>query len=176
MENIKYPIGPLSLQVDYTAEELDGLIQDLVHYPQLYKERLDSLDQDSLKKTYREGSWNIAQIAHHVADMQLLHYFRMKKALTEPDYKEVTLVNIDGWAQLPDARKFYILDSLELLESVHARFVSMVRFLSPEQYHITYYHATRKIYINQKQAIAMAAWHVKHHYAHIGIALGLTHP
>jgi hypothetical protein len=171
MESVQYPIGRFTLKENYSPQELEEMIHDLEIYPGYYRDRVGSLDSNLLFKTYRDGSWNIAQLVHHVADMQLLHYFRMKKALTEADYTEATLVNIDAWANLPDARKIDIDDSLDLFRGVHSRFTAMARGIKPDQWNITYYHPVRKIHLNQMQAIAMASWHVKHHYAHIGIAL-----
>jgi len=170
MEDIQYPIGKLSFKEDYTPEEIAILIKEIEEYPRKYREILNQIPGEKLGNTYRPGAWTIAQLVHHVADMQVLHYFRMKRALTEPDYKEATMVNIDGWASLPDAENKHIDDSLVLFEGVHARFAEMARNLNPEQFAVTYYHPVRKIYINQKQALAMAVWHIKHHYAHIQIA------
>lgn len=44
------------------------------------------------------------QLVHHVADIQLLHFLRIKKASTEPDYTEVTLIDLDAWAGTADGR------------------------------------------------------------------------
>jgi hypothetical protein len=48
-----------------------------------------------------------------------------------------------------------------------------MRSLDPTQQEIAYYHPGRKITLNQKQAIAMTAWHVRHHLEHIKIALAV---
>jgi hypothetical protein len=106
-----------------------------------------------------------------VADMQLLHFFRMKKALTEADYKEITQVNIDGWANTADGISSSVADSLHMFESITKRFVHLMRSLDEQQQEISYYHPARKIMLNQKQAISMSAWHVNHHLEHIRIAL-----
>ena len=39
--------------------------------------------EEDLKKTYREGSWTIRQLVHHVADTHQWHFIRIKQALTE---------------------------------------------------------------------------------------------
>lgn len=96
----------------------------------------------------------------------------MKEALTKSDYKEVTLVNIDGWSQTPDGLNSPVEDSLLMFEGIVKRFVHLLKSLEEKQLTISYYHPVRKTNLNQKQAIAMSAWHVRHHLEHIRIALG----
>ena len=121
-------------------------------------------------KTYREGSWNIRQLMHHVADIAFLHYFRMKKALTEPG-SEMAVIRMDAWAQTPDSLHGEIEDSLILFKGVTNRYTLLAQSLSEDQLNITYFHPIRQITLNQKQALAMSAWHVEHHLKHVGLAL-----
>lgn len=169
----KLPIGRLTLQEFYTGDELARNIDILETAPALYRQLVENRTPDELAKTYRDGSWNVQQLVHHVADMQMLHFFRMKKAITEPDYETVTLVKMDGWALTPDALTAPIDDSLLLFEGVHRRYVYLARSLDETLLARKYYHPVRQIWFNQAQAIAMSAWHVQHHLAHIKIALGL---
>ena len=181
MENIaaenqlKFPIGPFIKQDVYTEAKLDDLIRSIKEAPALYRKLAESLAKDDYVKTYRSGSWNIKQLYHHVADIQLLHYFRMKKAITESEYTDVTLINIDNWAATADATEEAIEDSLMMLEGITKRYVYLIGSLSDEQLNIEYFHPVRKFTVNQKQAIAMSAWHLKHHLAHIKIALGKSY-
>jgi hypothetical protein len=169
--NLRFPIGPFIAQEQISSQELQELIATIESAPAGYRNLTEKLSASDLRKTYRDGSWNVAQLVHHVADMQLLHMFRMKKALTEPDYKEVTLVNMDGWAGTPDSVSAPIEDSLQMFEGVTKRFVFLAKSLSEQQKETSYYHPVRKIMLNQKQAISMSAWHVRHHLEHIKIAL-----
>ncbi|GAB3255456.1 bacillithiol transferase BstA [Larkinella harenae] len=169
----KFPIGPLALQQSYTPEELARNIEILETAPAQYRQLVENRSSDELAKTYREGSWNVQQLVHHVADMQLLHFFRMKKVLTEPDYDTITLVNMDGWASTPDAQTAPVEASLLLFEGVHRRYAYLAKSLDEAQLARTYYHPVRKIWINQAQAVGMSVWHVQHHLAHIKLALGL---
>jgi hypothetical protein len=171
ISRLKFPIGPFTAPANVSDSDLQSFIETIASAPAQYRKILLGLDEAELKKTYREGSWNVLQLVNHVADMQLLHYFRMKKALTEIDYKELTLVNIDGWAQTPDGVGFTINDSLDMFDAITKRFVFLICSLSAQQLEISYYHPVRKTMLNQKQAVAMSAWHVKHHFEHIKIAL-----
>ena len=168
---VRFPIGPFVAQEKISKEDLAQCITTISVAPDKYRRVTSGLTAADFAKTYRPGSWNIKQLVHHVADMQLLHFFRMKKALTEKDYKEVTLVNMDGWASTPDGVAAPVEDSLDLFESVTKRFLFLVNNLNEDQLNIAYYHPVRKVMLNQKQAISMSAWHVKHHFEHIRIAL-----
>lgn len=172
LTQLKFPIGPFAARENITETELNELINTIAAAPEKYATALLKVSQQDLQKTYREGSWNVQQLVQHVADMQLLHYFRMKKALTDPEYKEVTLVNIDGWANTSEGPASPVEDSLAMLDAITKRFVQLMRSLNAEQKEIAYYHPVRKSWLNQKNAIAMTAWHVRHHLEHIRIALG----
>lgn len=171
MDNRKFPIGPFVCQDTYSTDELAELIATIETSPATYRQLVENLSTDDLARTYREGSWTVQQLVHHVADIQLLHFFRMKKALTEPDYETVTLINLDGWAATPDANQAPIDDSLILFEGATQRYVRLGKSLTDDQLAIRYYHPVRQRSYTQAQALAMSAWHVQHHLAHIRLAL-----
>ena len=171
LKQLKFPIGPFAPKEAINDAELESLVNTIEKAPAAYTSITNGLSPTDLKRTYREGSWNIQQLVNHVADMQLLHFFRMKKALTESDYKEITLVNIDGWSHTADGLTSAISDSLIMFEGINKRFLHLIRSLTEEQKSISYYHPVRKIWLDQRNAIAMNAWHVKHHLEHIRIAL-----
>lgn len=171
LAQLKFPIGPFEAPENISIQELDTLINTIESAPVAYRKAVENLGHRDLNKTYRDGAWNVQQLVNHVADMQMLHFFRMKKALTEPDYKEITMVNIQEWVQTPDGLSSPVDDSLLMIEGITKRFVYLMRSLDQKQHEIAYYHPVRKTMLNQKQAIAMTAWHVKHHLEHIRIAL-----
>src|SRR5690349_20828664 len=111
LTHLKFPIGPFDAGMDFNRDQLAGLIKIIEEIPAKYKVVTKGLSERDLKKTYREGAWNVQQLVNHVADMQVLHFFRMKSALTEPDYKNVTLVNIPGWASTADGLTSPVADS-----------------------------------------------------------------
>jgi hypothetical protein len=173
LQLLKFPIGPFVSPEQVTATELDNLISTIEATVARYRVLTGKLSEADLRKTYREGAWSVQQLVNHVADMQLLHFFRMKKALTEPDYKEITQVDIPAWANTADGLHSPVADSLDMMESITKRFTHLMRSLDNAQQEIAYYHPVRKMMLTQKQAIAMTAWHVQHHLEHIKIALGL---
>ncbi len=171
LNQLRYPIGPFSIREQISDVELQELISTIASAPAKYRALTQDLAESDLKKTYRPGSWNVQQLVNHVADISLLHLFRMKKALTE-DYKEATLISMDGWADTADGRSSPIADSLDMFEAITKRQVHLIRSLDARQLSIAYYHPVRKISIDQKNAIGMSAWHVKHHLEHVRIAVG----
>ncbi|QMW03937.1 YfiT family bacillithiol transferase [Spirosoma foliorum] len=171
MDDRKFPIGPFVPQDTYSTEELAQLIKIIENSPAAYRELVENLSTTDLAKTYREGSWTVQQLVHHVADIQFVHFLRMKKALTEPDYKVLTLIDMNAWAHTPDATEAPIDDSLVLLDGVTRRYVYLTKSLTEPMLAISYFHPVRQIMISQAQALAMTAWHVQHHLAHIKLAL-----
>lgn len=170
MSDRKFPIGPFVLQESYTEAEWTELIRIIRVSPSRYQETVAHLSDRDLSKTYRDGSWNVRQLIHHVADIALLHYFRMKKAVIEPGY-EITLIDMDAWASARDSRTLPVSASLAMFDAIHQRYADFAETLDETQLAVSYYHPLRKIWINQKQALAMSAWHVQHHLAHIRLAI-----
>jgi hypothetical protein len=170
MTDRKFPIGPFVLKETYTSGELADLLANISSAPSDYQNLVVDLSDEALLKTYRDGSWNVRQLVHHVADIALLHYFRMKKAITEPG-SDMALINMDGWAQTADSLHSPVTDSLMMLESVTRRYLFLISALTDKETAISYFHPVWKIQLNQQQAIAMSAWHVQHHLAHIRLAL-----
>lgn len=171
MDNHRYPIGPFTSQETYSSAEVAQLIEIISKSPDEYRRLTENLAEQDLAKTYRDGSWTVQQLVHHVSDIALVHFLRMKMALTEADYKTVTLINMNGWASTPDGVSAPIADSLTLLEGVTRRYVYLAKSLTEPMLNISYYHPVRQMHINQAQALAMSAWHVQHHLAHIRLAL-----
>ena len=171
LSRLKFPIGPFRTPDNIDRAELDSLIKIIEEAPAEYRALTQALTENDLNKSYREGAWNIRQIVNHLADMQLLHLFRMKRAITEPDYDVITIVDQHAWALTPDGLNAPIDVSLDMFESIAKRHVFLIRSLDESQLARTYFHPLRKISLNQKQAVAMSAWHVQHHLEHIRIAL-----
>ena len=169
--HLKFPIGAFVKKDEYSPDEFASLIKEMEDSLDAYKALAESINLEGLSKTYRPGSWNIQQLFHHVADIQLLHFLRMKKAITEPDYKQITLIDMDGWANTKDGTLAPIEDSILMLEGITKRYLYLIRSLSEAELKIAYHHPLRGFDINQTQAVAMSSWHLKHHLAHINQAL-----
>lgn len=173
MTDRKFPIGPFIKQEDYSKDVLENIIQSIELAPAQYRELVENLSEEELAKTYRDDSWNVRQIVHHVSDIQYIHYLRLKKALTEPENKEMILIDMNAWAATPDSLSAPVEDSLLSFEGTMKRYVFLARTLTDEQLSISYYHSARKVWFTQKDALAITNWHVYHHLGHLKWALGI---
>jgi hypothetical protein len=170
MENLQYPVGKWSGKTEFSQQEIDGFAAEILTLASQYRSLTESLTDDQLAKTYREGGWNIRQLVHHVADSHLFHYLRLKHALTE-DQPNGVLGKINDWAEMADYTEGPVEDSLLMIESVHRRFVFLFKSLAPDVYNRSYFHPFRQLYVTIPQSLDMIVWHLKHHLAHIAIAL-----
>lgn len=173
MTDRKFPIGPFIKQEDYSKEVLESIIQSIELAPGHYRALIENLSEKELAKTYRDDSWNVRQIVHHVSDIQYLHYLRLKKALTEPQNKETILIDMNAWAAMPDSLSAPVEDSLLSFEGTLKRYVFLARTLTEEQLSIRYYHSARQVWFTQKDALAISNWHIYHHLGHLNWALGI---
>ena len=170
LEQIQYPIGKWTAKDHYSSEEIQENIAQIIAYGLKYKELTQSLSEEDLEKTYREGSWTIRQLVHHVADTHLWHFIRVKQALTEAS--PIGLFgNVNALSALPDSAQAPIADSLMMIEGTHNRYAYLFKNIPESEYRRTYYHPFRQIDVTIPQALDMTVWHAKHHFGHIMIAL-----
>lgn len=111
------------------------------------------------------SGWTIRQVVHHVPDSHMNIYIRMKLALTE-DTPIIKPYDEARWAELPDGRSAPISMSLDLLEALHWRWVTFLRTLFEQQFQRTFVHPELGS-VALFEALAMYAWHGRHHAAHI---------
>lgn len=93
-------------------------------------------------------------------------YTRFKLALTE---EEPVIKPYDEarWAELPDVRVAPVETSLTLLECLHRRWVLLLRDLGPADFARRFRHPEHGRSIGLDEALAMYAWHGRHHVAQI---------
>ena len=161
----RYPIGRFAPPPGpITAEDLRFAVLALTELPEQMREAVRSLDDEHLNTPYREGGWTLRQLVHHVADSHMVAFYRVRLALTE-DWPQVTGYNEKAFASLPDTTA-PVEWSLEIVESVHARWVMVLQGLTGEQWARGYLHAERGP-MRLDQVTMMYAWHSRHHVAHI---------
>jgi hypothetical protein len=93
-------------------------------------------------------------------------YVRFRLALTE-DAPTIRPYQEALWAGLPDARTAPIDWSLALLESLHERWVMLLRSMTAGQFERGYFHPEHNRTFLLSEVLAMYAWHGRHHVAHI---------
>ncbi len=70
------------------------------------------------------------------------------------------------WAKLPDSETVPVDTSLVLLDSLHKRWVALLRSIPPASWSRKFRHPEWGE-VTLDQAAAQYAWHSKHHVAHI---------
>jgi hypothetical protein len=160
----RYPIGRFRRAEANTADP-SASIDVLTALPENLRSAVAGLSDTQLDTPYREGGWTVRQLVHHVADSHLNAYARIRLALTE-EWPTIKPYDEKLWAELADARMAPIQPSLDLLSGLHARWSTLLRALSEEQWQRGYTHP-----VNGRQSIteatALYAWHSRHHVAHI---------
>jgi hypothetical protein len=97
---------------------------------------------------------------------------RMKFAVTE-DAPAIKAYTESDWAELPEARTGAVAMSLSLLDGLHQRWVAFLRSLTDAQFRRTYVHPEMGP-VALDEALALYAWHARHHAGHIKLGLGLA--
>lgn len=166
--DVRYPIGELQVPKKVTLENIQEWLKEIETYTIRLRETVDSLSDEELSKTYRDGSWTVRQLVHHIADSQLNMYQRLKLALTDEN-PTVPAFDQEKWAIQPDTR-LPIESSIKMLEGINERIVSLGYSLTEEQLDLAFtLHKNNEITVATK--VAKLAWHEEHHLSHIKIAL-----
>lgn len=163
--DIRYPIGLGKLTGEITQERRLEWIKDIEEAPIRLRIAVEGLSNDQLDTPYRPGGWTIRQIVHHICDSNINSYIRFKMALTE-DIPVIKLWDQESWANLIDARTAPVNVSLDLLDSLHIRWVMFLRSLSDMDFSCTFTHPESGI-VSIERNIWNYSWHNRHHTAQI---------
>ena len=137
--DLRYPIGPFKLDGTQTREQIQRAINEIAEAPAKLRAAVEGLLPDQLDTPYRPEGWTVRQVVHHVPDSHLNSYCRFKLALTE-DEPTIKAYHEDRWAELDEARTAPVEVSLALLESLHKRWVLMLKSLAPSDFDRTFRH------------------------------------
>lgn len=166
--DVKYPIGTLQVPDKVTLENTQQWLKQIETYTIRLREVVDSLNDEELSKTYREGAWTVRQLVHHIADSQLNMYQRLKLALTVEN-PTVPAFDEEKWAIQPDTQ-LPVESSIKMLEGINERIVALGNSLAEKQLNRVFTHEKNgEITVGTK--VAKLAWHEEHHLAHIKISL-----
>jgi uncharacterized damage-inducible protein DinB len=165
MPDPRYPIGKFSYAGPPTPEQKQRYLTDIEQTPSRLRAALRGLSEQQLDTPYRDGGWTLRQVAHHVPDSHMNSYIRFKLALTE-DEPTIKGYMEDRWAELPDANHAPIEVSLALLDSLHQRWMLMLRQLTDAEWKRTFRHSELGP-MSLEKSLALYSWHGRHHVAHI---------
>ena len=172
-ETLRYPVGKferVTTPLDRATRETHFVT--IEQLPARFRGLVGGLSEPQLETPYRPGGWTIRQVVHHVPESHMNAYVRIKLALTE-DAPIIKTYEEQLWAELPDVRACPVDVSLRLLEALHQRWVVLLRALPEGDFGKVFMHKEwGRVTIDE--AVAMYAWHCRHHTAHIEQGLGLA--
>ncbi len=165
MTDLRYPIGRLKMEAQLADEARREMIDQIEQAPARLRAAVEGLTPEQLDTPYRPEGWTVRQVAHHVPDSHVNAYIRFKLALTE-DTPPIKTYEEAEWAKLPDTFSVPVEVSLVMLESVHQRWVAILRSMSAADFERTLHHPDHGV-INLNQLLCIYAWHGRHHAAHV---------
>ena len=166
MSDLRYPIGEFQIESeDLTKEQRHLFIEQISIAPAQLRAAIAGLTDGQLDTPYRPEGWTVRQVVHHVPDSHMNAYIRFKLALTE-DEPTIKPYNEALCAALDDSRLAPVDASLDLLESLHNRWITLLKLISPLDWARSFRHPERgRVSLNMN--VALYAWHGRHHVAHI---------
>jgi uncharacterized damage-inducible protein DinB len=165
MDDLRFPVGKFHYDGPPNDQQKQEFLNEIEQAPTKLRAAVKGLSDSQLDTPYRPEGWTVRQVVHHVPDSHLNSYVRFKLALTE-DEPTIKPYAEDRWAELSDTKATPIDVSLTLLESLHDRWVRLLRSLTPEQWKRTFRHPELGPMTLEK-TLALYAWHSRHHVAHI---------
>jgi hypothetical protein len=163
--DLQYPIGKFQWGGAITDAQREQLIAQIEQAPAQLRQAVAGLTKEQLDTPYRPEGWTVRQVVHHLSDAHMNAYVRFRLALTE-DEPTIKPYAQERWASLEDARTAPTELSLSLLESLHRRWVLLLRSLRAADFARTFRHPEIGLVTLDKH-LGMAAWHGRHHIAHI---------
>ena len=163
--DLRYPIGEFKFEAPLAQDQRQALIERIEQTPARMRAAVAGLNDEQLDTPYRPEGWTVRQVVHHVPESHLTSYIRFKLAITE-DEPVIKPYFEDRWAELDDARTAPIALSLDLLETLHGRWVWFLRSLNEKDWQRTFRHPELGL-VSLDKNVALYAWHGQHHVAHI---------
>jgi hypothetical protein len=167
MNDTRYPIGRFEYPAAVSAKEREAMMERLASTPVRLRNAVAGMAEAQLDTPYRDGGWTARQVVHHLPDSHVNSYVRFKLALTE-DEPAIKPYDEGAWAKLSDTWDTPVETSLILLEALHARWVTLLRGLTEEQWKRTMRHPKNGL-LRLDQVLALYAWHGDHHIAHVSL-------
>jgi DinB superfamily len=171
LEQLRYPVGRFArLSAPLDADRRRAHIDTIEQAPARFRALVQGRSERELDTPYRPGGWTVRQVVHHVPDSHMNAYIRMKFAVTE-DSPAIKAYDEAQWAELPEAKSGPADISLALLESLHRRWIAFLRGLPADRFACAYVHPELGR-VTLDEAVALYAWHCRHHAAHVELGLG----
>jgi hypothetical protein len=164
MQDLRFPIGEFEHGFDHSVEARNERIAIIEQLPEKLALAVAGLNEGQLDTPYRDGGWTVRQVVHHIADSHSNAYCRFKLALTE-DSPTIKTYYENRWAELADS-KLPVEVSLRMVEGLHARWTALLRSMTDMDFQREFIHPETGVW-KLEAALALYAWHSRHHTAHI---------
>jgi hypothetical protein len=165
MTDPRFPIGRFHYEAPPSEQQKQSFLDEIAQTPAKLRIAVKGLSEKQLDTPYRPEGWTVRQVVHHVPDSHLNSYVRFKLALTE-DEPTIKTYAEDRWAELADTKATPIEVSLTMLDSLHDRWMRLLRSLTAEEWKRTFRHPDLGP-MSLEKTLALYAWHGRHHVAHI---------
>lgn len=164
--DLRYPVGKFTRPSSLTPAERKAAVDAIAATPAAMRAAVAGLTDAQLDTPYRPEGWTVRQVVHHVPDSHMNAYIRFKLGITE-DTPTIKPYDEAKWAELDDGKSKLVEDSLALLESLHARWVFLLRRMQSSEFARKVNHPEWDAPLSLDSLLALYAWHGKHHVAHI---------
>jgi hypothetical protein len=172
LEKLRYPVGRFERpNAALDASSRGALLDTIEQLPAALRSLVIGRPDAQLDTAYRPGGWTVRQVVHHVPDSHMNAYIRMKFAVTE-DAPAIKAYEEARWAELPEAKSGPVDMSVALLEGLHRRWIAFLRGLPAAEFGKAYVHPELGR-VTLDEAIALYAWHSRHHTGHVRQGLGI---
>ncbi|WP_027482956.1 DinB family protein [Deinococcus pimensis] len=167
---IRYPLGtrptlaPHERQPDFLARAATSMEATT----RAWREAVEHLPAARLGLTYRPGAFTVRELAHHTADSHLHGLIRLKHGLTL-DRFTILPFSPDDWVALPTSH-LPVETALRLLEAMTAHWAVLLRSVRPDDFNRLIHHPDEGAH-DLWQLVAKHEWVVRHHLAHVRLAL-----
>jgi len=158
LEKLKYPIGKAEIPSEISDILLIEWIKTIEDFPAKLEKLVQHLTDNQLKTCYRTDGWTIRQVIHHCADSHTNSYIRFKWTLTE-DKPIIKAYYEERWAALFDSKNAPISLSINMLKSLHAKWVYLLKGLNNNDFEKIFIHPEGNKAVSLAQNIGIYAWH-----------------
>ncbi|MFN7921906.1 MAG: putative metal-dependent hydrolase [Bryobacteraceae bacterium] len=162
--DLRYPIGRFEWDGSSTPSDRRHWINQIADLPVGMHKAVKGLTIEQLDTPYRPKGWTVRQVVHHVADSHMNSFIRFKLALTE-DTPTIRPYLEAKWAKTADSN-MSIEPSLAVIEGLHQRWIVLLASLSKRAFARAFQHPEAGLMTLDK-ALALYAWHGRHHVRHI---------
>lgn len=165
LEALRYPIGRFEPVADSSELDRRRWRDAIAGTPAALRSAVEGLSSEQFDSPYRPGGWTVRQLVHHVPDSHLNAYVRFKLALTE-DAPTIKTYDEAAWSELADGLDPDHETSLQLLETLHTRWIRVIDSIDDAGWARPLTHPDIGL-IDLDTLLQIYAWHGPHHVAHV---------